>query len=161
MVRKIVILASALLIVMASAGLAQPPGPIVRSAASGAWSSSKTWDSGTVPAAGSRVLIRTGHTVRYDVVSTEVIRVIHIAGTLTFAHDRDTRLDVGLVRIQTGNTPSEEGFDCEGHLDIDDSVPRPALEVGTPNQPIDSKHAALIRLTYLRGMDPQSCPAIV
>ena len=154
-------LASAVLIIAASAASAQAPGPIVRSSQSGDWSSPKTWDSGQVPAAGSRVLIRTGHTVRYDVGSTEVIRVIQVAGTLTFAHDRDTRLDVGLIRIQTGNTPSEEGFDCEGHLDIDDSVPRPALEVGTPNQPIDARHTALIRLTYQRGMDPQSCPAIV
>jgi hypothetical protein len=134
---------------------------VVRSAKSGDWSAPTTWGTGKVPAAGSRVLIRTGHTVRYDVASADVLRVVHIAGTLSFARDRDTRLDVGLIRIQTGTQPSEEGFDCEGHLDIDDRVPRPALEVGTPNQPIDSKFTALIRLHYIRGMDPQSCPAIV
>jgi len=134
---------------------------VVRSAKSGDWSAPATWDSGKVPTTGAKVLIQTGHSVRYDVVSNEVIRVIHVAGTLTFAHDRDTRLDVGLIRIQTGREPSEEGFDCEGHLDIDDSVPRPALEVGMPNRPIDAKHTALIRLHYLAGMDKQSCPAIV
>jgi hypothetical protein len=134
---------------------------IVRSARSGDWSAPASWESGKVPSAGARVLIRTGHTIRYDVVSPEVIRVVQIAGTLTFAHDRDTRLDVGLIRIQTGDTPSEEGFDCENHLDVDDSVPRPALEIGMPHRPIGAKHTALIRLTYLKGMDPQSCPALV
>src|SRR5262249_27262680 len=93
---------------------------VVRSAKSGDWSAGATWETGKTPAAGSRVLIRSGHTVRYDADSAEVIRVIQVAGTLTFAHDRDTRLDVGLIRVQTGTTPSEEGFDCEGHLDIDD-----------------------------------------
>src|ERR1022692_2504974 len=117
----------------------------VRSAKSGDWSAPTTWDTGKVPLAGNRVLIRTGHIVRYDVASAEVIRVVHIAGSLTFARDRDTRLDAGLIRIQTGTQPSEEGFDCDGHLDIDDRVPRPALEVGTPNQPIDAKFTALIR----------------
>jgi hypothetical protein len=134
---------------------------IVRSAKSGDWSSPDVWDTGKVPGAGSRVLIRSGHTVRYDVVSTDVIRVVHIAGTLTFAHDRDTRLDAGLIRIQTGKEPSEHGFECENHLDVDDSVPRPALEVGTPTQPIGAKHAALIRLHYVPGMDKNSCPALV
>ena len=120
-----------------------------------------TWEDGQLPAAGSRVLIRSGHVVRYDVVSRAVIRVVHIAGTLTFAHDRDTQLNAGLIRIQTGIKPSEEGFDCSGHLEINDRVPRPALEVGTPNQPIEARHTALIRLHYIKGMDEQSCPAIV
>ena len=136
-------------------------GVVVRSAKSGPWSSPETWASGAVPTTGARVLIRTGHTVRYDVKSAEVIRVVHIAGTLTFARDRDTRLDAGLIRIQTGHTPSEEGFECEGHLDIDESVPRPALEIGTPNEPMPSKFTALVRLHYLKGMDPKSCPALV
>src|SRR5262249_28232007 len=151
------IVAVVALVTMTTSARAQ----VVRSIKSGDWSSAATWDSGKMPATGSRVLIRAGHVVRYDVASADVIRVIHIAGTLTFARDRDTRLDVGLIRIQTGTQPSEEGFACDGHLDIDESVPRPALEVGTPNQPIGSKFTALIRLTYVNGMDPQSCPAIV
>jgi hypothetical protein len=151
------IVAVAVLVTMTTSARAQ----VVRSIKSGDWSSTTTWDTGKIPAAGSRVLIGAGHVIRYDVASADVIRVIHIAGTLTFAHDRDTRLDVGLIRIQISTQPSEEGFACEGHLDIDESVPRPALEVGTPNQPIGSKFTALIRLTYVNGMDPQSCPAIV
>src|SRR2546423_1806065 len=101
-------------IILLAAASARAQGPIVRSAQSGAWSAAATWDSGKIPAAGSRVLIRSGHTVRYDVVSTDVMRVVQVAGTLTFAHDRDTRLDVGLLRVQTGDRPSEQGFDCEG-----------------------------------------------
>lgn len=131
----------------------------IRSAKSGDWSSPASWDGGKVPTAGVSVLIRSGHSIRYDVQSADVIRVVHIAGTLTFAHDRDTRLDVGLIRIQTGDKPSEEGFECDGHLDIDDSVPRPALEIGMPNRPITA--TARIRLHYLKGMDAQSCPALV
>ena len=134
---------------------------VIRSAKSGNWSSPASWDGGKVPMAGARVLIHTGHAIRYDVVSTELIRVVQIAGTLTFAHDRDTRLDAGLIRIQTGDRPSEEGFECEGHLDIDENVPRPALEIGTPNQPIGAKHTALVRLHYIKGMDANSCPALV
>ena len=41
-------------------------------------------------------------------------------------------------------------------------APHPAaLEVGTADAPIPSGHTALIRLTYVKGLDPQSCPAIV
>lgn len=146
---------------LTGAPLAAQNSAVVRSARSGPWSSAETWDTGKVPGTGARVLIRTGHVVRYDVESDAVLRVVQIAGTLTFARDRNTRLDCGLLRVQTGNAPSEEGFECEGHLDIDESVPRPALEVGMPNAPIDSQFTALIRLHYLRGMDPLSCPAIV
>ncbi|MBI1831323.1 MAG: G8 domain-containing protein, partial [Planctomycetes bacterium] len=33
--------------------------------------------------------------------------------------------------------------------------------VGTPEQPINEKHTSTIRLHYVKGQDPQSCPAIV
>jgi hypothetical protein len=100
--------------------------------------------------------------VLYDVNSDQPIRSIHIAGTLTFARDRDTRLDVGLIKIQTGEDTTEEGFDCDVHApDLDPGMPKPALEVGKPGQPMDAKHTALIRLVYFSGMDKQSCPAIV
>jgi hypothetical protein len=134
--------------------------PLVRSASSGPWSAPATWEGGKVPSAGSKVQIRSGHTITYDLASEEVIRSIHVAGTLTFACDKDTRLDVGLVRIQPGEEASEEGFDCDAHA-TEPGKPRPALEVGTPDQPIDAKHRALIRLTYVPGLDKQSCPAIV
>jgi hypothetical protein len=133
---------------------------IIRSAQSGPWSASATWAGGKVPTAGASVQIRTGHAVIFDTNANA--RAIFIAGTLSFAHDRDTQLDVGLIKIQPGDDTSEEGFSCDAHLpDVDPSQPKPALEVGTGAQPVDAKHTALIRLVYFEGMDPQSCPAIV
>jgi hypothetical protein len=135
---------------------------IVRSARSGPWSAAATWEGGTKPGAGARVLIRTGHRIVYDEQSTSPIRAINVAGTLRFAPDRDTCLAVGLIKIQAGEGYSEEGFDCEAHLKAGDpGIERPALEVGTPEKPIDARHTAVIRLAYLDGMDRQSCPAIV
>src|SRR5262245_38737195 len=136
--------------------------PIVRSTRSGLWSQPATWEAGKLPSAGTRVQIRTGHSVTYDLKSDQVIRSIHVAGTLTFARDRSTRLDVGLIKIQAGDDASENGFDCDAHAkEPEPSVPRPALEVGTSDQPIPAKHTALIRLTYVKELDKQSCPAIV
>src|SRR5262245_47049149 len=66
---------------------------VIRSAGSGPWSAPATWVGGQVPGTGARVQIRAGHTVRYDVNSDALIRLIHVAGTLTFVPDRDTRLD--------------------------------------------------------------------
>src|SRR5436853_337825 len=82
--------------------------PLVRSARSGPWSTAATWEGGKVPGTGSRVQVRTGDKVTYDVKSNVVIRLIHVAGTLTFAPDRDTRLDVGLITIRPGDEASEE-----------------------------------------------------
>lgn len=132
------------------------------SAKSGPWSFADTWQGGKVPTAGAKVLVREGHAVVYDVKSAEAIRTICISGTLSFAADRDTLLNVGLIKIQAGNTPSEHGFDCEAHLvEPDAGKPRAALEVGTPGRPIDAKCKAVIRLVAFEGQDPKSCPAIV
>jgi hypothetical protein len=132
------------------------------SAKSGPWSQADTWVGGKVPAAGSRVRIVDGHTVTYDVVSDQVIRMIHVAGTLTFAHDRDTRLDVGLIRIQEGHDAGEDGFDCEAHMKPPaPNKARPALEIGTPHKPIDAKYTTLVRLTYCEGMNKETLPAII
>jgi hypothetical protein len=136
--------------------------PVVRSAQSGLWSAPATWEGHKAPGAGARVLIRAGHRVVYDAKSADPIRAINVAGTLSFAPDRDTRLDVGLIKIQPGEEYSEEGFDCDAHLAaLDPKLERPALEVGTPDEPIEPKHSATIRLVYFDGMDRQSCPAIV
>ncbi|HKI30833.1 MAG TPA: G8 domain-containing protein [Gemmataceae bacterium] len=135
---------------------------VIRSAKSGAWSAADTWEGGHVPGAGAKVQVRKGHRLVYDVQSDVAIRTLHVAGTLTFAADRDTRLDVGLVKIQAGDDASENGFDCEAHLkEPDPASPRPALEVGTPDRPIDAKHTAVIRLVAFDGMDRETCPAIV
>ena len=142
--------------------LAAQEAAVMRSAQSGPWSDPATWAGGKLPPAGAKVQIRQGHTVVYDIKAEQAIRSVHIAGTLRIDPDRDTRLDVGLIRIQAGNSTDEEGFDCNAHLA--DAAPgqlRPALEVGSPNQPISPKHTALIRLVYFKGMNKESCPAIV
>lgn len=136
--------------------------PTIRSAQNGAWSAPATWEGGKVPGPGSRVLIRTGHRVDYDIQTEQPIRALTISGALRFVPEKDTRLDVGLIKIQAGDDVSEEGFDCDAHMTKSDpNVPRPALEVGTPERPIDAKHKAVIRLHYIDGMNKESCPAII
>ena len=141
---------------------------LIRSAKSGPWSQAATWEGGKVPGAGAKVQVRAGHAVTYDVKAEDgdnsfaVIRSIHIGGTLSFARDRNTLLNVGLIKIQSGDDTSEQGFDCEAHAtELQPGQVRPALEVGTPNGTIEAKHTAVIRLHYVEGMDKQSCPAIV
>lgn len=134
----------------------------IRSAKSGLWSAAATWEGGKVPAASARVHVRTGHTVTYDLNSDQAIRAIHVAGTLTFARDKTTRLDVGLIKIQAGDEATETGFECDAHMaEVDPKMPRPALEVGMPAAPIDANYTATIRLVYFPAHDKQSCPTIV
>jgi hypothetical protein len=136
--------------------------PLVRSAGSGPWSVPATWEGRAVPAAGARVQVRPGHTVVYDVAAGPALRSVHVAGTLSFAADRDTRLDVGLLKIQPGEDASENGFDCDAHmLAAKPGGAKPALEVGTPDRPIAAGHTAVIRLVLCDGLDRESCPAIV
>lgn len=141
---------------------AKPATDVIQSAGSGPWSAAETWTGGKVPQAGAKVVVRTGHEVLYDVDSAEVIRGIQIAGTLRFATDRDTRLDVGLIRIESNEQYSEDGFDC---LHVPSAKPhaqqRAALEVGMPGKPLPAEFHATIRLHHLEGMDPNTCPAIV
>jgi predicted amidohydrolase YtcJ len=135
---------------------------IIRSRQSGAWSSPSTWEGGAAPGAGARVQVREGHSVLYDRNSDRAIRSIHVAGTLSFATDHDTRLDVGLVKIQRGDDASEDGFDCESHArGAPSDSPRPALVVGTATRPISPEHKALIRLVVFDDMDRETCPALV
>jgi G8 domain len=138
-----------------------PPG-LIRSIESGPWSAPTTWEGGAIPTAGARVQVRAGHAVRYDIASDTVIRSIHVAGTLAFAGDRDTRLAVGLIKIQAGDDASEDGFDCDAHPGgpVAGSS-RPVLEVGSADRPIGAEHTAVIRLTYVAGMDRQTCPSII
>jgi hypothetical protein len=88
----------------------------VRSAKSGPWSAPATWEGGKVPEASAKVQIRPAHAVVYDVRSDEPIRIVHVAGTLRFATDRETRLVVGLLKIQPGELCSEDGFDCDAQV---------------------------------------------
>src|SRR5262249_3977912 len=85
-----------------------------------------------------------------------------VAGTLEFARDRDTRLEVGLLTVASSEKPCEEGFDCHARpRALPEGKARPALLVGTPAEPVPAKHTALIRLHHVEGMDRESCPAIV
>ncbi|WP_050027544.1 G8 domain-containing protein [Verrucomicrobium sp. BvORR034] len=136
--------------------------PTVRTAGSGPWSSTSTWERGQLPAPGQKVQILPSHTIIYDVASDEVIRSIHIGGSLTFARDRNTKLCVGLIKIQPGADTREEGFDCHApSTPVPAGVPQAALEVGTVALPIPRPYTALIRLTPVEGLDPNSCPAII
>ena len=163
--RSLCIALSALVLTaLASAheGGAHSAAGVIRSAASGAWSAAATWEGGQVPAAGAKVLIRPGHAVTYDVKSDAAIRAVQVGGTLTFDKDRDTLLNVGLLRVHPGEMYSEEGFDCDAHLPSKVSAAeRPALLVGTATDPIPAGKSAVIRLTYHEGMNKDSCPAIV
>jgi hypothetical protein len=135
---------------------------VTRSAKSGRWSDPATWEGGNPPVACARVLIRTGHTVVYDVVSNQTIRSVRICGTLSFDPDRDTRLDVGLINVQAGEDCSETGFDCDAHVgEPDANAARPALLVGTEERPVQPGHRATIRLVSIEGMDKNSAPAVV
>ena len=154
---------AATLLMVFAAGLASADDPTwIRSAHSGAWSAAATWEGGVVPAAGARVHVREGHAVVYDVKSEAAIRAVCVAGTLSFATDKDTQLNVGVLKVEAGDSPTEEGFDCDAHLsEAEEGKPRPALEVGTPDKPIAANRTALIRLIAVEGQDKQSCPAIV
>lgn len=135
---------------------------VIRTAQSGRWSQPSTWEGGKLPRHGATVLVRTGHEVIYDVMEEAAIRALHISGTVSFDPDKDTCLDVGLIKVQAGENTAEEGFDCEAHLAPNDGkTPRPALLVGTQERPIAANHSALISLTMFDGMNAESCPAIV
>src|SRR5262249_526276 len=102
---------------------------LIRSAGTGPWSRTETWKGGPVPGAGAGVQVRAGHTVISDTESDRPVRSIHVAGTLRFDPDRDTRLVVGLIKIQAGDDASEDGFDCDAHAPRrDPDSPRPTLE---------------------------------
>ena len=101
--------------------------PLILSVKSGPWSDPATWSDKKVPGNGAKVLIREGHRVAYDIKSDAVIRGLNIAGALSFTPDKDTLLNVGLIKIQPGDEYSEDGFDCDGHSQASDSSkPKPA-----------------------------------
>ncbi|MBN9521853.1 G8 domain-containing protein [bacterium] len=153
-------LAAVLVLCLPSAALAQQP-PVIESAKGGAWSDPATWVGNAVPGAGSRVLVRTGHTVTYDGKSDAVVRAVCVSGSLVFATDRDTVLNIGLLKIEPGDRYSEEGFDCDHAPPAAPDAPRPELVVGTPDRPVAAGKTALIRLHHVTGMDKEKCPAVV
>ena len=64
------------------------------SIANGSWFSSATWNTGTVPGNGARVLVDSGFTVTYDAVATAAIEWIRVNGTLNFSTTVNTQLRV-------------------------------------------------------------------
>lgn len=152
------------IVLLALALTTVPAQPLIRSARNGPWSAVATWEGGKSPVEGSRVQIREGHVVTYDVAADTVIRSIHVAGTLDFARDRDTRLVVGLIKVQPGGDASENGFDCDFHGSAaanSNPTGRPSLLVGHPDAPIPATRTATIRLASVAGMDAETCPAII
>ncbi len=153
-------LAAVLALCLPPAAVAADP-PVIHSAKSGAWSEPATWVGGKVPGDGSRVLVRTGHAVTYDAKSDAVVRGLNVSGSLVFATDRDTVLNVGLVKIQDGDAYSEDGFDCDHAAPADPTRPKPEFVVGTPDNPVAAGKTAVVRLHHVAGMDKETCPALV
>ncbi len=150
---------------LAVTSLKAQPAPVTfdaRSTKSGAWSDAATWADRRTPKAGDRVQVRTGHTVVYDADSKDAIRMIHVAGTLTFSREKSTRLEVGLIKIEPGETTTEDGFDC--HADAPTAAQAgslPVLEIGSAERPIPAGVTALIRLVHFEGMNKETLPAII
>ena len=151
------------------------PAPVrfdVRSARSGKWSDAGTWQNDRAPRAGDNVQVRPGHVVTYDANSEEAVRVLHVAGTLTFSRDKSTRLDVGLVKILPGDVCTDDGFNCHEMTDVTEppgvspfdgnrASGRAALEIGTRANPLPAEITATIRLTPFEGMDTNNLPALM
>ncbi len=140
---------------------------VIASVRSGNWSAAEIWSTGKVPAAGARVLIRSGHHVVYDVDSVDVIRGVQISGSLKFATDRNTQLNAGLIRIENSDHYCEDGFDCQlmpakpGEGVHHAAPERAVLEIGTAASPLPAEFKALIRLHYIEGMNKETCPALI
>ena len=140
----------------------------IRSVQDGDWSNPQIWQPPRVPAAGDRVLVSRGTRVVYDVKADAVIRLVQVVGTLRFARDRDTELNVGVLKVQNSDECSESGFACdfEGVNSVGEpQAPRDGalatLEIGTLDDPIPAEQTTRIRLHYLEGFDRQDAPAIV
>jgi hypothetical protein len=105
----------------------------------GAWSEGHTWSRGTVPAAGARVLIPAGRTVKVDGVRSEALRSVRVDGRLSFAPDRDTGLVVETMVV------SPEG----------------RLAIGTPDGPIGAAHTAGLTFADLGPIDTARDPYLL
>lgn len=134
----------------------------LRSVRDGAWSDAKTWSQARVPKAGDRVLVSRGTRVVYDGEYKEVVRLIQVVGTLSFARDRHTELNVGILKVQDSDSCTETGFACDmGKSAATASSALPALEVGTLLEPLPRQFTARIRLHAVEGLDPKDGPALV
>lgn len=72
---------------------------------------------------------------------------------MRFDPTKDTRLEIGLIRVQPGEEYSEEGFECDGHFVAPDKVANmPVFEIGNASNPVHADKKAIIRLHYQEGM---------
>lgn len=150
------------LLILVSTLTAPADVPIIRSVSDGKWSDPATWEGGKVPGDGDRVQILGGHEVIYDTESDAAIRVIHVAGALRFATVRDTRLCVGLLRIEAGTEWKEGAIHCHDMpSEPAPDAPLPTLEIGSLDHPVKADHQAMVRLVHFEGDDPECLPAIV
>ena len=95
------------------------------------------------PRRGDRVQVREGHAVVYDVVVGPDDPVGPRRRHAAFARDRDTRLDVGLIKIQAGDDASEDGFNCDAHMPKAGPGGRPAGAGGRHRRTADrAEHTA-------------------
>ena len=90
----------------------------------GSWFDPATWAGGEVPGEGARVVIPAGVTVDYDGESTVSLFTVRVDGTLDFATDVDTFMEVDTFVV----TPS-------GHLTI-----------GTADHPVDANVKTVIQI---------------
>ncbi|MCE9603283.1 MAG: G8 domain-containing protein [Planctomycetia bacterium] len=144
----------------------------LRSVRDGNWSDPTIWQPARLPKEGDRVLVARDTRVTYDSASKSTIRLLQVVGTLAFARDCDTELNVALLKVQNSDECSESGFSCDfpGVNEVGEpQAPQPGaqqralptLEVGTLAEPIPAKYTARIRLHYLEGLDKVDAPAIV
>jgi len=174
---KLLLLSVGTLILTSATFAAEPVVFDARTAHSGNWSDAETWEKGRSPKAGDFVQIRGEHTVTYDVHSSAALRMVHVAGTLTFSRVKSTLLDVGLLKIEPGEITTEDGFNCfdvpgpahsghshSGHSHAGHTYATPApstLEIGTLSSPIPADVKATIRLRHFKGTNAESLPAVV
>ncbi len=87
----------------------------------GSWFDPATWG-GEVPPAGSKVLIPTGITVRYDGESDKSIKIVRVDGKLQFSHDKNTKIVVDTLI----------------------TTPKSHLQIGTKDNPVQADKTAQI-----------------
>jgi hypothetical protein len=91
----------------------------------GNWSSPTTWQNGHVPGNNANVVIPKGLTVTVDGIERPLLHTLNVAGTLQFAPDQDTALNVDTMLVGFGGT----------------------LDIGTAATPIDSNRHAVLTFT--------------
>ena len=139
------------------------PGRLIRSARNGRWS--ERGDLGRRPSPQARASgSRCGPDMSSFMTSRRRSRSARSTSPDTSLRPRrDTRLDVGLIKIQAGDDPGESGFDCEAHVTGGRrrKAERGVLEVGTADHPIARGTHGAHPAALVEGLDPENCPAIV